>query len=66
MRQDEARTGESPGHDQVAATVHHIHIPKLSEVGILEYDARSQAIRYRSHTALEDWLDRIREDTEPS
>jgi DNA-binding transcriptional ArsR family regulator len=34
------------------ARLHHVHLPKLEDYGVLEYDSRSNAIRYRpdAHT----------------
>lgn len=59
MKQEEERTAERPSHDRVAMVIHHIHIPKLADTGVVEYDARSREIRYRSDDRLESWLDRI-------
>lgn len=28
--------------------LHHVHLPKLADYGVLEFDARSDVIRYRS------------------
>lgn len=60
LRREEAMTGERPGHDHVAARLHHVHIPKLAEAGVIDYDARSQTIRYWGHERLEDWFEHIR------
>lgn len=59
----EERTGERPAHDRIEAALYHIHIPKLVEAGVVEYDARSRDLRYRGHERLEEWLARIREET---
>lgn len=58
-RQEERRRGERPGHDEIAAALHHIHIPKLSDAGVVEYDGRSQEIRYWGNDRLEKWLQQI-------
>lgn len=57
---EEARTGDRPGHDHVETDLHHTHIPKLEDAGIVEYDTRNKEFRYRGHEDLEAWLDRIR------
>lgn len=45
--------GEPPSRDGVEIALHHIHIPKLADAGILEYDARHRTVRYRGHDRLE-------------
>lgn len=59
LQREEERTGQCPGHEQVETALHHIHLPKLEQTNILEYDSRSQVLRYRGHERLEAWLDRI-------
>ena len=49
------------GEKQTAIQFHHTALPKLEAVGIVEYDARSGAVRYRGHSQLEDWYDSIAE-----
>lgn len=56
-RADE-RTGERPDGDQVERILHHVHVPRLVDAGVAEYDARSREIRYWGHEELESWLDR--------
>lgn len=40
---------ENDQHETVATTLHHIHLPKLAEVGLIDYDAPSNTIRYDRH-----------------
>ncbi|WP_210424956.1 DUF7344 domain-containing protein [Halorussus halobius] len=54
------RTGERPGRGHVTTTLHHVHLPKLADAGVVAYDARSQEVRYWSDDRLEAWHDRIR------
>lgn len=63
IQQEEARVDERPAYDEVEAVLHHVHLPKLGNAGILEYDARSQQLRYWGHEQLEAWLARIQEET---
>jgi hypothetical protein len=51
---------EHPGHDHVQTTLHHIHVPKLVDAGVIDYDARNQEIRYWGSERLEAWHDQIR------
>ena len=40
--------------DRAALHLHHTALPKLSDVGIVDYDARSTTVRYHGHPQLED------------
>ena len=42
---------------QVAIRLHHVSLPKLAEAGVLEYDPRSEAVRYYPDTKVENLLD---------
>lgn len=61
---EEDRSGERPGHEQVQAALHHAHIPKLVDAGVVDYDARNGEIRYWGDEELEAWLDRIDEEVD--
>lgn len=56
------QTGELPSPDSVEAQIHHIHLPKLADVGLVEYDARSEELRYWPDDRLETWLQRAQAD----
>lgn len=57
---DEAtRTGERPGHDSVASTLFHVHLPKFADAGVLEYDTRHLEVRYRGDPRIEELYDVI-------
>lgn len=57
------------GTEQIVLDLHHSVLPRLADADAVDYDARSQTIRYRGHTELETLLDSIAEcylvDTEP-
>lgn len=55
------RTGEQPNHDDVQSSLQHIHIPKLADAGVVEYDIRSQELRYRQNERLETLFEAIRD-----
>jgi hypothetical protein len=39
--------------DRLGTQLHHSHLPKLENHGILEYDDRSETIRYRGERGIE-------------
>jgi DNA-binding transcriptional ArsR family regulator len=44
---------------RVALNCHHRHLPKLDEAGLIEYDARSNTVRYWGQPTLEKWLEHV-------
>lgn len=38
--------GRGDRHGTVATALHHVHLPKLVETGLIDYDARSETVRY--------------------
>ncbi|WP_224332990.1 DUF7344 domain-containing protein [Haloprofundus halobius] len=49
----EADSIEEFGTDNVAISLHHIHLPKLANIGLVEYDTRNRTVRYRGHEEVE-------------
>lgn len=43
--------------ERVAIDIHHTHLPKLSGMGLVEYDERSSTVRYYGHPLLESILE---------
>ena len=37
---------------QVAIRLHHVALPKLDDVGLVDYDARTETVRYHDHSRL--------------
>ncbi|GAA0258998.1 hypothetical protein ACFFQF_23620 [Haladaptatus pallidirubidus] len=53
---------------QLRQRLHHIHLPKLMDVGLLTYESNSQQIQYSSHPQAESllaYVESIREGAEP-
>lgn len=46
---------------RIEAKLHHVHLPRLSESGVIDYDSRSGDVRYWGDERLETCLDRIDE-----
>lgn len=46
---------------EVEILLHHVHVPKLAEHGIVEFDPRGGRVRYRGDAELETLLDTVRE-----
>jgi len=42
---------------RLAIDLHHRHLPKLDEAGLIEYDPRSNTVRYWGQPTLEKWLE---------
>ena len=53
-------TGESTDKERVAVSLHHSHLPKLADASLVEYDPRSQIVRYRGCPAVSDWVELAR------
>ena len=53
--------GKQPNHDDVQVNLQHHHMPKMADAGVIDYDIRSQVIRYHGNEALEDLFDRVEE-----
>lgn len=39
--------------------LHHVILPRLAKAGVLEYDSRSNTVRYRRQPTLETWVQSI-------
>lgn len=60
----EAEQGVTPDGEhcrQLDLTLFHTHLPKLDRMGVLDFDARTETIRYHGHPLLEQWLVQTRE-----
>ncbi|AGB36613.1 DUF7344 domain-containing protein [Natronococcus occultus] len=56
----ERRQRRRPEREVLAADLRHRHLPRLADVGVLEYDSRSQTVRVHGHERLEQLYERIR------
>lgn len=54
---------DSHDSEKVKSQLHHVILPKLEKVDILEYDRRSEMIRYQSESVVDDLAEFI-EDIE--
>lgn len=41
----------------VVTSLQHMHLPKLEDAGVVEYDQRSETVRYWRQPSLEEWLE---------
>ncbi len=44
------------GRDRLALRLHHEHLPKLADAGLVEYDPRRGRVSYSEHPAVESLL----------
>lgn len=51
------RDDQSADREQVAIRLHHATLPKLSDIELLDYDARTRTVRYYGHPLLSEWGD---------
>ncbi|MFP9191063.1 winged helix-turn-helix domain-containing protein [Natronosalvus vescus] len=57
LTHDSILSESSEGRHQLMTALHHIHLPKLEEAGVIEHDPRSQTVRYWTQPSLEEWLE---------
>lgn len=53
----DALTETEASSQRLALNCHHRHLPKLDDAGLIEYDPRSNAVRYWGQPTLEKWLE---------
>lgn len=46
--------------ERVAIRLHHSTLPRLKDAGVIDYDTRTDIVRYQGHSDLERLLDAIR------
>lgn len=49
--------GESSDNERVAVSLHHNHLPKLADANVVEYDPRSEVVRYRGGQVVSHWVE---------
>ncbi|MFD1562446.1 hypothetical protein ACFR99_02535 [Haloarchaeobius amylolyticus] len=47
-------------HPRIRLELTHTHLPKLEDAGVLEYDQRSEMVRYWGQPSIEEWLEHAR------
>jgi len=47
--------------ENMEARLHHVDLPKLAEAGLIEYDSRSNTVRYQPLRSVEPIVDAIEE-----
>jgi DNA-binding transcriptional ArsR family regulator len=56
-----ADAGDDRPVERVRVDLHHTHLPKMDEAGVVDYDARRGTVRYRQRAAVEELLDAVSE-----
>jgi DNA-binding transcriptional ArsR family regulator len=54
--------GEGYDRDRVALQLHHLHLPKLADMGLVAFDPDSGGVRYRPNHELERLIGRIHDE----
>jgi DNA-binding transcriptional ArsR family regulator len=57
---DDSAEASTDDRDRIAVGLHHNHLPKLADAGVVEYDSRSETVRYRGGPVVSEWLDLVR------
>ena len=57
--QEGKRTGHTPSPDHVELSLLHMHVPKLSNIGLLTYDEEAKEYTYHPNERFTKWLDLI-------
>lgn len=47
--------------ERIALRLHHVHLPKLADTGVIEYNPDERRIRYQGDTSVERILDVLKE-----
>lgn len=55
----------SDEHDKIEVDLHHVHLPKLATIDALEFDSRSETVRYRGDELVEALLESTPETHDP-
>jgi len=45
--------------DRVSISLHHAHLPKLDDAGVIDYDSEEQRVTYLGSPAVEKWLELV-------
>lgn len=53
-----------PSHDTALASLKHDHLPRMDDIGVIQYDWRSETVRYHRHERVERLLEFIRTELE--
>lgn len=56
-----AETDSQPHEDDVKASLHHRHIPRLAESGLVDFDEHNETIRYHENERLEAFHERLQD-----
>ncbi|WP_336339662.1 DUF7344 domain-containing protein [Haloarcula brevis] len=58
----DSKDGPAQDREALAIQLHHVHLPKLAEHGVLEFEHRSGSVRYTPDEQLETVLDSLPEE----
>lgn len=53
----EETNSRTPDRESVRIDLYHVHLPLLADAGVIDFDSRTEEVRYRSHSSVETLLD---------
>ena len=61
----DGKSGSLQDREQLAIQLHHTHLPKLAEYGVLEFEFGSGTVRYQADEQVEEILDSLPAEAPP-
>ncbi|GAB6861848.1 ArsR family transcriptional regulator [Haloplanus litoreus] len=61
----DGKSGSLRDREQLAIQLHHTHLPKLAEYGVVEFELGSGAVRYQPNEQVETILDSLPTEASP-
>lgn len=55
-------TDQPPDRDELVIQLHHVHLPKLSDFGVVDYDLECRTVRYLPNEQIEAVVDSLPEE----